>query len=252
MCADIVFAVSTQTTPTVDADTQAQLASIGTRLAAQEEQLQAQLQSQLSSRAPSAPFGGQGGLAALGEEAELGNGSQPPAVNRQGGPRFAGNAAFQSAVARHAAQNSGSQQQQQQQQGGDRNSLAHARQLSLQGRFADLGYNVGAQPPADIEEMTDDGASSIADYMGAGQFDPTRRQMQQQAEYAEYGQPHRRAGTEMPAYRQQAFRPGHMQTGSYGGAGQPQMQQQQQQPMYAEQLALQQQIEVSQFNARAL
>ncbi|PWN40199.1 RNB-domain-containing protein [Ceraceosorus guamensis] len=194
---------------------------MGARLAQQEEQLQAQLAAQLGRSNESKPFSRGGPLPSLGEDVEA---PSPPSLpfnpshHRQGGPRFAGNVAFQSALARH---------------GGDQTSNAHSRQLSLQARFAEMGMGSGNY---DAEDATDDG-SSIADYMGGGAFDPTRH----------HDNGHRRTGSEMPLST--AARSGHLQSASFGGGsptGAPGG------GLLAEQLALQQQIEMLQLQQQAL
>lgn len=211
-------------------------------------------------RASAAP----GGLASLGEDVEVGQEEQAQAavLHRQGGPRFAGNIAFQSAVARHAAQQAAQQGNQD-----SRSSLAHQRQLSLQGRFADLGYNLsgngGLGPvPNEMDDMTDDGASSV-DFVGGANFDPTRQPRQQGHDFSQLGElnhnfnlsntsqsqshgAHRRTGSDMSGM--QAGRIGHMHAASLGGnlggnlGGGNGMGPGSQ--LLAEQMALQQQIEV--------
>ncbi|PWN28112.1 RNB-domain-containing protein [Jaminaea rosea] len=198
-------------------DAQAGLSALGDRLAAQEEQLQTQLQQQLNLQSLSSR---PGALASVGEHAEMGNEGtqQPPSSGRQGGaaPRFAGNAAFQSAMARHSQ--SGRSQSQDM-----RSSLAHQRQLSLQGRFAELGYtpaamgNLGTIAGGDYEDGTTDDGSSVGDFMGAGGFDPTR----------------------------QSFTRGHMPHASVPSYPTSQ-------DYVAEQLALQQQIEMLQIQQQQL
>jgi len=217
---------------------------------------------------------GPGGLAPLGENTvEDGSpsiNSQSPSQtnrnnnnsNRAGGPRFAGNAAFQSAVARHGGNANSSSQNQAQ---------AHARQISLQGRFSDLGYggNSGIPLPGNTSyehEDGDDAASSVTtEFMGGSAFDPTRtgtrdsgmdaqqllqmqmlqQQQQQQQQFGRFsspqfsgnnggagGLPHRRTGSDMSAMQIMQLQ----QQGMGGnGAGQ----------LIAEQMAIQQQIEVS-------
>ena len=96
-------------------DANAELSAIGDRLAAQEEQLKSQLQQQLNLQSS------RGALAAVGENdegfsavpASLTAGpplaSSSPSLARHSisvpPPRFAGNAAFQSAIARHGQGN---------------------------------------------------------------------------------------------------------------------------------------------------
>ena len=191
-----------------------------------------------------------GALASLGEDAEahpdsnVDGGLQAP-FQRQSGPRFAGNAAFQSAVARHSANKSiggGSEH---------RSNMAHQRQLSLQGRFADLGYNMGGAGlgpiPNEMDDMIDDGASSV-DYMGGSAFDPTRR-AHQDFDYSGGGQSHRRTGSEMTGML--SGRPmGHMPAASLGGQlGSLPLQSQ---ILADQQVAIQQQIEMLQLKQQQL
>ncbi|KAN0065070.1 Translational repressor [Thecaphora frezii] len=222
-------------------DASADLAAVTSRLQAQEEHLQAQLQQQLNlsstpgGRGSFASRGG--GLASLGEDAEAEHGGQGQnAFQRQGGPRFAGNAAFQSAVARHAAHQSADL----------RATNAHQRQLSLQGRFAELGYNLGSglgPSPNEMDDMTDDGASSI-DYMGGSAFDPTRHGLQ---DYDVGGNAaaHRRTGSDISGLL------GGRQVGTGIGGNLNSLTAQSQ--MYADQqVAIQQQIEMLQLQQQQL
>lgn len=182
------------------------LAALGDSLAAREEQLQSQLQQQLNLGA-SRP----GGLASVGEHAELESSTSPPTSNyansRLGGgsggatsSRFAGNAAFQSAIARHGGGNnnntgapSAAQNQQQPARSisQDLRNLSHQRQISLQNRFADLGYNTSAAGGLsfDYDDNLTDDSGSVNEFMGTGGFDPTRRSQTQ---------PHRRGASELP------------------------------------------------------
>ncbi|KAK0553936.1 Translational repressor, partial [Tilletia horrida] len=272
-------------------DIKAELAAIGDRLALQEEQLQQQLQQQLNIAAaaggggPGARAGGpaaralgtlpsldENAAAASPDSAHTDSASTTPntgPTTRQGGPRFAGNAAFQSAVARHAAAaggnannaNSGLSQDQ-----ATRTALAHQRQLSLQGRFADLGYNVsnanfhqGIMNAGSDYDAYDDGATTVSsDFAGNASFDPTRRPSPSQSS----NYPHRRAGSDMsgfsPAQRlsspTNAFgqnqNPVQLQAAA-AAAAQVQHQQHQQQ-LIAGQIAIQQQIELLQMQQQQL
>ncbi len=195
------------------------------------------------------------GLASLGEDAEATTDSahpqQPSNYNRQQAPRFAGNAAFQSAVARHsnqsgAASNSSSAAD-------FRANLSHQRQLSLQSRFADLGYNVGGSgigpTPSEADDMTDDGASSVG--YGASAFDPTRGQRGHASDFS-FGSSgtasHRRTGSDMSGLL--SNRSGHHPAASVGGNANSLSAQSQ---MLAEQqIALQQQIEMLQLQQQQL
>lgn len=253
----------------------ADLSAFGSRLAAQEEALQAQLSAQLENmnvnRGSNSGAGGRGpgGLPSLGENTVEDGSSNSPSqqnnrpFNRAGGPRFAGNAAFQSAVARHGGNANNSPNQSAAQ--------SHARQLSLQGRFAELGYGTSSMPmphPYDNDNDADDAASSVTtEFMGGSAFDPTRsgnsrdsgldpqqiqqqvqmqlalqQQQQQQQRFGgspqqQYGGnvgglPHRRTGSDMSAMQIMQ-----LQQQGMGGNGASQL--------IAEQMALQQQIEVS-------
>ncbi|CAO1632312.1 unnamed protein product [Parajaminaea phylloscopi] len=229
-------AVSARST---DRDAQASLAAFGDRLAAQEEQLQTQLQQQLNLQAHGARGGG---LPIVGENTEMSSedqdGQQQHSFGRPLGPRFAGNAAFQSAMARHS--------QAGRQSGLDaRSALAHQRQASLQGRFADLGYtagslnNLGTIAGGDFEDGSTDDGSSVADFMGSGGFDPTRQafqsstQAQQGHQQGSFGQ-HR------------GQRLGHASAASASGSFPGQT------DFVAEQIALQQQIEMLQLQQQQL
>lgn len=207
-------------------DASASLAALGDRLAAQEEQLQTQLQQQLNLQSHAARAGA---LPSVGENVELGSEGQQ-SFGRQPGPRFAGNAAFQSAMARHSQ--SGRQSSQDL-----RSSMAHQRQLSLQGRFAELGYNTSSMgnlssiAAGDYEDASTDDGNSVADFMGSGGFDPTRRSHQTQ-----------QSAGPIPG----GFRTGHGSAASMSGAfpSQP--------DLVAEQFALQQQIEMLQLQQQQL
>lgn len=226
-------------TPTsLDRGNEADLSTVGTQLAAQEEQLQAQLQQQLNrpgSHGVSQSFGNrQGMLPSLGEDAvstDQGSLRDPP-LTRQGGPRFAGNAAFQGAIARHAAANNVSP------------PTSHQRHLSLQERFAEMGYNHNHSTVEGIgeESMTDDG-SSVADFMGGRTFDPTRGYGNQRhgnnVAMGGISEPHRRTESDLSSMGLRSG--GHGQNASIGGGN-----------IYAENLALQQQIEVLQFQQQQL
>lgn len=166
-----------------------------------------------------------GNLPSLGEDVEHGAQSAGGGAARQGGPRFAGNAAFQSAIARHSANNN--------QQAG------HQRQPSLQDRFAEMGYGSTA---ADGEEtMTEDGASSVADFMGSRQFDPTRNFLNRQSQNTGAFDSHRRTESDLSAFAGAHRMGGHAPSASLGGAN-----------VYAENLALQQQIEMLQLQQQQL
>lgn len=219
-----------------------ELSNIGSRLAAQEEHLQAQLQQRLG-RQPSGRLGHgvtqsfssrATNLPSLGEDV-----TSDPSTNRQGGPRFAGNAAFQSAIARHAASN-------------QLNSPAggHQRQRSLQERFAEMGFPAPSAGGADHggeEAMTDD-SSSAADFTGSRAFDPTRTFPQQQ-QRSNHQPSFSMAGfeslrrNELPDLGGNAGGPragGHTHAASMSGN------------LYAENLALQQQIELLQLQQQQL
>lgn len=221
-------------------DAEVNLAALGDRLAAQEEQLQSQLSQQLNLQSLSSRLG-QMGLASVGENAELGAGSQPQtgSYGRQGAPRFAGNAAFQSAMARHSHSQSQSAASRPTNQ--DLRAMAHQRQLSLQGRFAELGYNTSALgnlstiPGGDYEDSFTDDTSAMADFMGTGGFDPTRRGLQPQPQ--------------SPTMQRQRSPHGHQTAASMSGAFPTQTSQQ---DLLAEQIALQQQIEMLQMQQQQL
>lgn len=214
-------------------DVQASLAALGDRLAAQEEQLQTQLQQQLNLQAHNARTGG---LPSVGENAEMEpDAQQQHSLGGHIGPRFAGNAAFQSAMARHSQ---GARQSSQDL----RSCLAHQRQLSLQGRFAELGYstssfgNLSTIAGGDYEDASTDDGSSIADFMGSGGFDPTRKAQQSQQQSQQHS----------TSFGQQGSRFGHGSAASMSGAFPSQ-------PDYvAEQMALQQQIEMLQLQQQQL
>lgn len=240
-------------------DNHRDLNAVSNRLAAQTDHLQGHLQQQLNLNGAgqarnmfaSRPVG----LASLGEDAE----SNPDASHssqsqstfpRQGGPRFAGNAVFQSAMARHSnqpgnANNASSSAD-------FRANLSHQRQLSLQSRFADLGYNVGSglgPSPSEADDMTDDGASSVG--YGASAFDPTRGQRGHASDFS-FGSSgngsHRRTGSEMSSLL--SNRTGHQPAASVGGNANSLSAQSQ---MLAEQqIALQQQIEMLQLQQQQL
>ncbi|KAE8269781.1 hypothetical protein A4X09_0g2548 [Tilletia walkeri] len=293
-------AASPSTAPTASsnnpAEIKAQLAAIGDRLALQEEELQNQLQHQLNISAAVTAGAGTAGarparvstLPSLDENAPT-SGNSPgasdsaspgganPAAHRQGGPRFAGNAAFQSAVARHAANNTGPNN------GGmhlandanSRSALNHQRQLSLQGRFADLGYNVAnanfhqgiLNASNEYDSYDDDRATTVSsDFAGNSSFDPTRRPSPSQSGNF----PHRRAGSDLsglsPAQRLSS--PASV-GGPYGtnnnspasaqaqaaaavAVAQARHQQQHQQQLIAGQIAIQQQIELLQMQQQQL
>jgi protein SSD1 len=147
---------------------------------------------------------------------------------RQGGPRFAGNAAFQSAIARHAAANNASSTPNQ-----------HQRHLSLQERFAEMGYSSGPQQGDSGMEETDD--SGLADYIGGRNFDPTRGYPSQRQGMGIGGvgfDPHRRTESDLSSLGLRTG--GHGQTPSMSGN------------IYAENLALQQQIELLQLQQQQL
>ncbi|UZJ56157.1 hypothetical protein CBS101457_005477 [Exobasidium rhododendri] len=230
-----------------DRDHDTNPANVGSHLATQEDQLQAQLQQQLNlqgaprlgSHTISPSFSSRPStLPSLGEDVGSEQGTtHHPASNRQGGPRFAGNAAFQSAIARHAATNSLSQ--------ASSISNSHQRNLSLQDRFAEMGY---AMPGNSVstgegggEGMTDDG-SSVADFMSGRPFDPTRgynsqRQILNPTNIGMTGfDSHRRADTDLASLGLR----GHGQTASMGGN------------IFAENLVLQQQIELLQLQQQQL
>jgi protein SSD1 len=158
------------------AEAESSLAEIGNRLAAQEEHLQNQLQQRLGRQNFNAGRLGGGGhnvtqsfssrptdLPSLGEDDAAdstttgGLGSIGP--SQGGAPRFAGNAAFQSAIARHAASN-------QQQQRSGAAAVGHQRQRSLQERFAEMGFPAATTEFSSNEDTLGDDSSAL--------FDPTR------------------------------------------------------------------------------
>lgn len=204
-------------------DAQGNLSALGDRLAAQEEQLQTQLQQQLNLQTMASSAARPGGLASVGEHAEMGAEAAQSGGARQPAPRFAGNAAFQSAMARHS-------QPGRSQSHDLRSSLAHQRQLSLQGRFAELGYSpaamgsLGTIGGPDFEDGTTDDGSSVSDFMGSGGFDPTRQ-----------------------PYARRAPGLGHTPTASVPAAYTTSSQ-----DYAAEQMALQQQIEMLQIQQQQL
>ncbi|CAO1623899.1 unnamed protein product [Sympodiomycopsis kandeliae] len=242
-----------------DRDAQTELASLGDRLAAQEEQLQSQLQQQLNLHsAPTGARSSPGGLASVGENVEMASTDhqqqqqqQGAPVNRQSGGRFAGNAALQSAVARHGQSGRSNSQ--------DLRSLSHQRQLSLQGRFAELGYNTGSMGglstiPGDYEDALTDDGSSVAEFMGTGGFDPTRGAASgfQSAQIQRVGSggpgAHRRSGSDasaMGSFGQNRFG-GHSSNVSMSGGFSGNS------DYVAEQIALQQQIEILQMQQQQL
>ncbi|MCO5566208.1 hypothetical protein L7F22_019884 [Adiantum nelumboides] len=215
---------------------ESELSNIGSRLAAQEEHLQTQLQQRLGgnrqggmnrpSHGISQSFSNRA-LPSLGEDVVA---ADDALQSRQGGPRFAGNAAFQSAVARHSA--SGNQ--------------GHQRQRSLQERFAEMGFpapsaGTGAET---VGEEGDDG-SSIADFAGTHAFDPTRSYQSPSSQQRGHHQgslsmagfePHRRNDLDLSA-----LRGGHGHTASMGGGD-----------LFNESIALQQQIELLQLQQQQL
>ena len=240
-------------------DNHRDLNAVSNRLNAQTDHLQGHLQQQLNLNGTgqnrnmfaSRPVG----LASLGEDAETTSETSPssqaqPSYARQSGPRFAGNAAFQSAMARHSnqpgsASNSSSSAD-------FRANLSHQRQLSLQSRFADLGYNVGSglgPAPSEADDMTDDGASSVG--YGASAFDPTRGPRGHASDFS-FGSSgtgsHRRTGSDMSGML--SNRGGHHPAASMGGntnslSAQSQM-------LAEQQIALQQQIEMLQLQQQQL
>lgn len=211
---------------------EAELASAGTRLAAHEEHLQNQLQQRLNRSSFNRPghhasqslSGRSGALPSLGEDVSVENVSGP--TTRQGGPRFAGNAAFQSAIARHANNQAGQ-------------APTHQRQRSLQERFAEMGFPAPSAGTGlgEAEENTDDG-SSVADIGGTRAFDPTRGLAQRNLHQPSFSisgfEANRRNEDFAPPSR------GHGHTASMGGN------------LYAENLALQQQIELLQMQQQQL
>ncbi|EST06187.1 Nucleic acid-binding, OB-fold [Kalmanozyma brasiliensis GHG001] len=237
------------------------LNAVTNRLAAQTDQLQGHLQQQLNLNAnaqgrnmfASRPAG----LASLGEDAEaapesLNSSQSQSAFNRQGGPRFAGNAAFQSAVARHSNQpNNGNYSAS---SADFRANLAHQRQLSLQSRFADLGYNVssGLGPtPSEADDMTDDGASSVG--YGASAFDPTRAQRGHVSDFSFSSSgtgAHRRTGSDMSGML--PSRGGNPSAASGAANANPNSLSAQSQMLAEQQVALQQQIEMLQLQQQQL
>ncbi|SPO21661.1 related to SSD1 protein [Ustilago trichophora] len=236
-------------------DNHRDLNAVSNRLAAQTDHLQGHLQQQLNLNGA-----GQGrnmfasrpaGLASLGEDAETApdaaHSSQPQSTYaRQGGPRFAGNVAFQSAMARNSNQSSNAANSSSTTE--FRANLSHQRQLSLQSRFADLGYNVGSglgPTLSEADDMTDDGASSVG--YGASAFDPTRGQRGHASDFSFSSSTtgsHRRTGSDMSGIR------GHHSAASVGGNANSLSAQSQ---MLAEQqIALQQQIEMLQLQQQQL
>ncbi|KAJ9477524.1 Protein SSD1 [Pseudozyma hubeiensis] len=231
--------------------------AVSSRLAAQTDQLQGHLQQQLNlngaGQARNMFASRPAGLASLGEDAEAAPDStqSQSTYNRQAAPRFAGNAAFQSAVARHSNQSANSAASS---SAADfRANLSHQRQLSLQSRFADLGYNVGSglgPAPSEADDMTDDGASSVG--YGASAFDPTRGQRGHASDFS-FGSSatagsHRRTGSDMSGML--SNRGGHQPAASVGGNSNSLSAQSQ---MLAEQqIALQQQIEMLQLQQQQL
>ncbi|EPQ29741.1 uncharacterized protein PFL1_06860 [Pseudozyma flocculosa PF-1] len=207
-------------------DAENELAAVNSRLQAQEEHLRTQLQNQLNISSPPGGRGNfasrAGGLASLGEDSEA-------------------------AVARHAANPSAG--------GGGggataaelRAANAHQRQLSLQGRFADLGYNMGSglgPSPNEMDDMTDDGASSI-DYMGGSAFDPTRNSRQEHDHLSAAA--HRRSGSDISG-----LVGGGRQMGGIGGPGGISNLTAQSQMYADQQVAIQQQIEMLQLQQQQL
>ncbi|KAJ1039276.1 hypothetical protein NDA10_005142 [Ustilago hordei] len=234
------------------------LNAVSNRLAAQTDHLQGRLQQQLNlsgvGQARNMFASRPAGLASLGEDAEstsdAAHSFQPQSTfPRQGGPRFAGNAAFQSAMARHSNQPGNANNAS---SADFRANLSHQRQLSLQSRFADLGYNVGSglgNTPSEADDMTDDGASSVG--YGASAFDPTRGQRGHASDFS-FGSAgngsHRRTGSEMSGLL--SNRDGHPPAASVDGNANSLSAQSQ---MLAEQqLALQQQIEMLQLQQQQL
>lgn len=237
------------------ADNNRDLNAVSNRLAAQTEHLQGHLQQQLNlngaGQARNMFASRPAGLASLGEDAEATSDSAqtPSTFHRQGGPRFAGNAAFQSALARHSNQTGNSINSS---SAADfRANLSHQRQLSLQSRFADLGYNVGSglgAAPSEADDMTDDGSVGY----GASAFDPTRGQRSHASDFS-FGSSgtagsHRRTGSDMSGML--SNRGGHQPAASVGGNSNSLSAQSQ---MLAEQqIALQQQIEMLQLQQQQL
>lgn len=245
---------SSTAAPSSEREVETHLANASSHLAAQEEQLQRQLQQQLNlqtnptsnrpgTHAVNQSFSSRPStLPSLGEDvvSTEQSGLQETSLHRQGGPRFAGNAAFQSAIARHAASNSMSPPA--------ANPGAHQRHLSLQERFAEMGYNQnfnGGGPEGGLDEtMTDDG-SSIADFTGGRSFDPTRGFGNQRSNHQQNNlnmasfDAHRR--TESDLSNVGLRNSGHAQSASIGGGN-----------IYAENLVLQQQIELLQLQQQQL
>ncbi|CDW96001.1 hypothetical protein [Sporisorium scitamineum] len=239
-------------------DNHRDLNAVSNRLAAQTDHLQGHLQQQLnlnSSGQVRNMFASRpAGLASLGEDAEATSdaphSSQSQSTySRQAGPRFAGNAAFQSAMARHSNQSGNAVPPSS--SADFRANLSHQRQLSLQSRFADLGYNFasGLGPtPSEADDITDDGASSIG--YGASSFDPTRGQRGHVSDFSFSSSgtaSHRRTGSDMSGMLSNR---GHQPAASVGDN--PNSLSAQSQMFAEQQIALQQQIEMLQLQQQQL